>query len=121
MRLHRPRPTKTQSHTHRQFSKVENVGFWSYCGKLSFSGISTKSGSANIKGGQNISVAEVRNLRGVLEREKDEIGVYISFTEPTKPMFREAAEAGFYTSPGASGAAGGEFPRIQFLTIQGPP
>jgi len=73
----------------------------------------------SVKGGQNISVAEVRDLRGVLEREKAEIGVYISFTEPSKPMLREAAEAGFYTSPGISGTAGGKFPRIQLLTIKG--
>jgi site-specific DNA-methyltransferase (adenine-specific) len=73
----------------------------------------------SVKGGQNISVSEIRDLVGVLDREKAEIGVYISFTEPTKPMLREAAEAGFYTSPGASGAAGGKFPRIQLLTIKG--
>ena len=33
-------------------------------------------------------------------------------------MLREAAEAGFYTSPGSSGAEGGKFPRIQLLTIR---
>lgn len=73
----------------------------------------------SVKGGQNIGVSEVRDLVGVLQREKAEIGVYISFEEPTRPMQREAAEAGFYTSPGASGAAGGKFPRIQLLTIKG--
>jgi site-specific DNA-methyltransferase (adenine-specific) len=46
------------------------------------------------------------------------IGVYISFEEPTKPMQREAAEAGFYTSPGTSGSAGHKYPRIQLLTIR---
>jgi hypothetical protein len=33
-------------------------------------------------------------------------------------MLREAAEAGFYTSPGSSGAEGGKYPRIQLLTIR---
>jgi hypothetical protein len=33
-------------------------------------------------------------------------------------MRREAAEAGFYTSPGISGSAGHKFPRIQLLTIR---
>jgi hypothetical protein len=33
-------------------------------------------------------------------------------------MLREAAEAGFYTSPGSSGADGGKYPRIQLLTIR---
>jgi site-specific DNA-methyltransferase (adenine-specific) len=72
----------------------------------------------SVKGGHNIGVSEVRDLIGVLQRERAEIGVYISFEEPTKPMLREAAEAGFYTSPGSSGAAGEKFPRIQLLSIR---
>jgi DNA modification methylase len=72
----------------------------------------------SVKGGHNIGVSEVRDLIGVLQRERAEIGVYISFEEPTKPMLREAAEAGFYTSPGSSGAEGGKYPRIQLLTIR---
>jgi hypothetical protein len=72
----------------------------------------------SVKGGHNIGVSEVRDLIGVLQRERAEIGVYISFEEPTKPMQREAAEAGFYTSVGSSGAAGGKFPRIQLLTVR---
>jgi DNA modification methylase len=72
----------------------------------------------SVKGGHNIGVSEVRDLIGVLQREKAEIGVYISFEEPTSPMKREAAEAGFYTSPGSSGADGGKYPRIQLLTIK---
>ncbi len=68
----------------------------------------------SVKGGQNIGVSEVRDLIGVLQREKAEIGVYISFAEPTKPMQKEAAEAGFYTS-----ADGSRYPRLQLLTIKG--
>ena len=41
----------------------------------------------------------MRDLRGVIEREKAEIGVLISLEEPTKPMRTEAATAGFYTRP----------------------
>jgi hypothetical protein len=67
----------------------------------------------SIKGGHNIGVAEVRDLIGVLQREKAEIGVYISFAEPTAPMRREAAEAGFYTS-----SDGTRYPRLQLLTVQ---
>jgi site-specific DNA-methyltransferase (adenine-specific) len=52
----------------------------------------------SVKGGHNIGVSEFRDLIGVLQREKADIGVYISFEEPTKPMQKEAAEAGFYTS-----------------------
>jgi DNA modification methylase len=68
----------------------------------------------SVKGGMNVGVSEVRDLIGVLQREKAEIGVYISFTEPTGPMKREAAEAGFYTS-----ADGSRYPRLQLLTVEG--
>ena len=71
----------------------------------------------SVKGGQNIGVSEVRDLIGVLQREKAEIGVYISFEEPTAPMRREAAEAGFYTSPGLRRTRP-KYPRIQLLTIR---
>jgi site-specific DNA-methyltransferase (adenine-specific) len=67
----------------------------------------------SVKGGHNIGVSEVRDLIGVLQREKAQIGVYISFAEPTKPMQKEAAEAGFYTS-----ADGSRYPCLQLLTIK---
>ncbi len=55
--------------------------------------------------------SQVHELRGVVEREKAEIGVLLSFEEPTKPMREEAASAGFHTSPW------GKHPRIQLLTV----
>ncbi len=67
----------------------------------------------SVKGGRNVGVSEVRDLIGVLDREKADIGVYVSFAEPTKPMEREAAEAGFYTS-----SDGSRYPRVQLLTIK---
>lgn len=54
----------------------------------------------------------VRDLRGVIERENAEIGVLVSFEEPTAGMRSEAAEAGFFESPW------GRHPRIQLLTIR---
>jgi DNA modification methylase len=70
----------------------------------------------SVKAGKNISVAHVRDLRGVVEREKAAIGVLITMHEPTKPMRQEAASAGFYTS--AWGSPGTTHPRIQILTIK---
>jgi site-specific DNA-methyltransferase (adenine-specific) len=67
----------------------------------------------SVKDGRNIGVSEIRDLIGVLQREEAEIGVYVSFAEPTAPMRREAAEAGFYSSP-----AGGQYPRVQLLTVK---
>jgi site-specific DNA-methyltransferase (adenine-specific) len=49
----------------------------------------------------------------VLDREKAQIGVFICFEPPTKPMLREAAEAGLYKS-----TDGTTYARIQILTIQ---
>jgi DNA modification methylase len=54
----------------------------------------------------------VRDLVGVVSREKADIGVLISFDEPTKPMRTEAAEAGFYSSPN-----GKKYRRIQLITV----
>ena len=46
----------------------------------------------------HVSVAFVRDLRGVVERERAEVGVLLTLEEPTKPMQVEAASAGFYKS-----------------------
>jgi DNA modification methylase len=65
----------------------------------------------SVKGGQ-LRATDVRDLRGVREREKAEIGVLISFEEPTRQMQTEAASAGFFESPW------GKHPRIQLLTVE---
>ena len=56
----------------------------------------------------------MRDLVGVLDREKAAIGVLISMQEPTQPMRAEAASAGFYESPALHGS---RVPRLQLLTI----
>lgn len=57
----------------------------------------------------------IRDLKGVLEREKAQIGVYITLEEPTKPMKEEAITAGFYEPEHFPGTS---YPRIQILTIR---
>ncbi len=64
-------------------------------------------------GAGHTNVAHVRDLRGVIDREKAEIGVLITMEEPSKPMLKEAAEGGFYKSPVHK-----DFPRLQILTIE---
>jgi len=66
----------------------------------------------SVKGGENVGVGAVRDLRGVLDREKAQIGVLISLHSPTKPMMEEAVSAGCYESPDKR-----KYPRIQLLTI----
>jgi len=66
----------------------------------------------SVKAGKT-AVPHVRNLRGVLEREKAAIGVLISLQEPTGPMKTEAVTAGFYESE----VWGRKYPKVQLLTI----
>jgi len=65
----------------------------------------------SVKGGAT-SVAHLRDLRGVVDREDAAVGVLVSLNNPTGPMRKEAAGAGFYTSPW------GQHPRLQLLTIE---
>ncbi|MEW5984597.1 MAG: DNA methyltransferase [Acidobacteriota bacterium] len=66
----------------------------------------------SVKAG-HITVSHLRDLRGVLEREKAEIGVLLCMEEPTTPMRKECASAGFYASPW------GKHPKLQILTVEG--
>jgi hypothetical protein len=72
----------------------------------------TKQIVISVKGGAT-GVRDVRDLRGVVERENAAIGVLITLQKPTQPMRTEAAAAGFYDSHGY-----GRFPRLQILTIE---
>jgi len=72
----------------------------------------TKQIIISVKSG-HVSVADLRDLRGVVEREKAQIGVLICMEKPTKPMRTEAASAGFYKSPW-----GTSHPVLQILTIK---
>lgn len=72
----------------------------------------TKQIILSVKAGETVTVAHRRNLRGVIDREKAEIGVLLWLADPTKPMRIEAASAGFYNSPW-----GKKYPRLQILTV----
>jgi site-specific DNA-methyltransferase (adenine-specific) len=66
----------------------------------------------SVKGGHNANVSMIRDLGHVIDREKADIGIFISIDEPTRPMVEEAAMKGFYHSP-----LDRDYPRIQILTI----
>jgi site-specific DNA-methyltransferase (adenine-specific) len=66
----------------------------------------------SVKAG-HITSNHVRDLRGVVEREKAAIGVLISMEEPSKPMMTEAATAGLFESI----TWGKKYPKVQLLTI----
>ncbi len=72
----------------------------------------TQRAIVSVKGGDNVSVPMIRDLKGVLEREKAPIGVFLSLVAPTRPMETEAASAGFYE------LGGRRYPRLQIITIE---
>ena len=71
----------------------------------------TEKAIVSVKGGQHISVAMIRDLGHVVDREKAKVGIFITMAEPTGPMKVEAVKAGYYETPY------GQFPKLQILTI----
>jgi site-specific DNA-methyltransferase (adenine-specific) len=55
----------------------------------------------------------IRELPGIVDREKAQIGVLITLEPPTQPMKTEVASAGFYQSPW-----GTKHPKVQILTVR---
>ena len=51
-----------------------------------------------VKGG-HVTVSQIRDLRGVMTREKAQLGFFITLEPPTQPMKNEAASAGYYQPP----------------------
>ncbi len=73
----------------------------------------TKQVVFSVKAG-HVNVSQVRDLRGVLDREGAQIGCLICLEEPTHAMRAEAASAGFYQSP----LGNKMYPRMQILTVK---
>jgi site-specific DNA-methyltransferase (adenine-specific) len=57
---------------------------------------------------------DVRDLRGVLDREKAAMGILISLQPPTKGMVAEAVSAGFYEHKTIQQ----KYPRLQLRTVK---
>ena len=66
----------------------------------------------SVKGGETVSVRDVRDLVGTVEREKALGGVLVTLAKPTRPMLEEAAHHGF-ASTGL-----GQFRRIMIKTVE---
>jgi len=63
----------------------------------------------------HVQRSQIAALKGDMEREKAEIGLFITLEPPTAPMRSEAAAAGFYEP---SHFLEHKFPRVQILTIE---
>ncbi len=63
----------------------------------------------------HVQRGDIATLKGDMEREKAEIGLFITLEEPTEPMRQEAVSAGFYEPEHFPGQL---YPRVQILTIE---
>ena len=63
----------------------------------------------------HVSASQIRDLKGVLEREKAELGLFVTLNPPTRPMTLEAASAGLYVPERYPDH---QYPRLQILTIE---
>lgn len=75
-------------------------------------GKTTEKAIVSVKGGENVSVAMIRDMGHVVDREKAKVGIFITLAEATGPMKTEAVKAGFYETPHH-----GKVPKLQILTI----
>jgi hypothetical protein len=66
----------------------------------------------SVKAGDNVSVQMIRDLRGVIEREKAKLGIFVTLAEPKSTMKAEAATAGMAELEGV------KCPRIQIVTFE---
>jgi site-specific DNA-methyltransferase (adenine-specific) len=61
----------------------------------------------------HVKSGDIRDLRGVIERESAAIAVFVTLENPTRDMQTEAASTGFYHSPGWNQ----DYPKLQILTV----
>ena len=73
---------------------------------------STHKAIVQVKSGK-VSSPHVRDLKGTVEREKAELGLFITLEDPTRAMGAEAASAGFYHSD----IWQRDYPKMQIRTV----
>lgn len=69
-------------------------------------------GIISVKGGRHVGVSMVRDLGHVVEREKALVGLFVTLTQPTSEMTKEALKAGYAETDF------GRFRKLQILTIE---
>ena len=73
-----------------------------------------KKGVVQVKSG-HVKSGDIRDFARVIEREKAAVGLFLTLEEPTEPMTKEAATAGFYEPEHFQGRG---VPKLQILTIE---
>ncbi len=72
----------------------------------------TGRGIVSVKAGDNVGRAMIGDLKGVMDRAKADLAVFLTLTPPTRPMIEEAASAGQLEMDGVA------VPRVQIVTIE---
>ncbi len=75
-------------------------------------GKTTERAIVSVKGGSNVGVGAVKELRATIERQKAPIGLLICLDDPTREMRAEAASAGLYDCGHVQ-----KYPRIEIFTV----
>lgn len=88
------------------------IKFLEYSGEARTIIVQVKSGG--------VGVSQIRDLIGVVKREKAAIGVFVTLNPPTKPMEKEALTEGYFVPLNIQGMPDQthKVPRIQILTVQ---
>ncbi|MBS0564036.1 MAG: restriction endonuclease [Proteobacteria bacterium] len=74
----------------------------------------TEKAVVSVKGGKDRQRNHIDQLRAVVDRERAQIGIFLTLEEPTKPMVAEAAGAGHYVGKDDDRPV----PKIQIVTIE---
>jgi site-specific DNA-methyltransferase (adenine-specific) len=72
----------------------------------------TKKIILQVKSG-NVKSGDIRDLKGVVEREQAQIGAFLTLKPATRDMQKEAVSAGYYETEHYD-----KFPKIQILTVE---
>jgi site-specific DNA-methyltransferase (adenine-specific) len=63
---------------------------------------------------ENVNVAHVRDLKGVMQRDDAQMGLLVTLESPSAPMQKEGVVAGHYHSDGWNR----EYPAMQIVTVE---
>ena len=101
------------SESSREGKKGSDKGIDGYINFLDDARGSLKRAVVQVKSG-HVNSGMIRDLKGTVEREQAQIGIFITLDPPSRDMVTEAASAGFYHSE----LWNKDYPRLQLLSIE---
>jgi len=101
------------SETSREGKKGSDKGIDGYISFLDDPKGNLKRAVVQVKSG-HVNSSMIRDLKGTVEREGAQIGLFITLDPPTRDMVTEAASAGFYHSE----LWNKDYPRLQILSVE---